>query len=124
MKELIVKSLGSGLSQRDLARRIGVSHGTINNIVDGHIPNKGNVLQLIAEYYKVSIDELLPRRNPLHGIPSHSATTERVTDTRLDALDQRLGQIEAFIQRMVEAERANGAKAVRLKGGRIRLSNA
>lgn len=61
LKELVDKSLASGTSQRDLAARIGVSHGTINNIVAGHIPNKLTILERFSSFYKTAIEDLRPR---------------------------------------------------------------
>ncbi|MBX3301026.1 MAG: helix-turn-helix transcriptional regulator [Nitrospira sp.] len=58
LKDLIQKRIDSGLSQRVLAERIGVSHGTINNILAGVRPKNIAILQALAAYFNVPVGQL------------------------------------------------------------------
>lgn len=58
LKTLIAKSLASGLSQRTLADQIGVSHGTINNIMADHPPTKINTLRKFSRFYRLTMEQL------------------------------------------------------------------
>lgn len=58
LKKLVEKSLASGMSQRQLAAKVGVSHGTINSIMAGIRPKKITTLQLLATFYHLSIEHL------------------------------------------------------------------
>lgn len=58
LKQLVEKKLAMGLSQRELAEKIGVSHGTINNIIAGSPPKTLSTLQKFADYFHVGLHEL------------------------------------------------------------------
>src|SRR5690348_13137110 len=59
LKNLVTKSLESGIDRMSLAAQIGVSHGTIGNILSGRPPKKLNTLEKFAAYYKLSMEDLL-----------------------------------------------------------------
>ncbi len=46
------------ISQRTLARMVGVSNGTISNILVGHVPVSTKILDKFASYFGVSVGEL------------------------------------------------------------------
>ena len=46
------------VSQRQLAEKIGVSHGTINNVMAGSLPKNIPTLQKFADYFHLTIDQL------------------------------------------------------------------
>jgi len=61
LKELRVSH---GLSQKQLAKIVGVSQQTISEYEKGNIyPNMYNVIS-IADFFKISIDELIGRAKP------------------------------------------------------------
>lgn len=54
----------SGLTQEELARRLGVSKGTVGNYESGaRTPRKLDDLNSLADYFNVEIDYLLGRSN-------------------------------------------------------------
>lgn len=54
----------SGLTQEELARRLGVSKGTVGNYESGsRTPRKLDDLNSLADYFNVEIDYLLGRTN-------------------------------------------------------------
>lgn len=58
LRNLIESQIKKGVSQRILAQRIGVSHGTINNILAGIIPTRTTTLDKFAEFFHVSVEAL------------------------------------------------------------------
>lgn len=50
-----------GISQRELARELGVSNATIWRIVHENVVPTGTTLILLADYFEVSIDWLVGR---------------------------------------------------------------
>ena len=100
LKELVLKSLSSGLSQRALADQIGVSHGTVNNIVAGHAPTKLNTLGKFLRYYHLTMEQLQSNAPSVHV--QHSATQAK--SMRLLALIDQLDDEErATLERCAEA---------------------
>lgn len=59
-KDLINRELGKGVSRRELARRCGVSLGTIQNILLGDTEIKNSTLKKISDYFKVEIEYVKP----------------------------------------------------------------
>ena len=57
LRELIERSLSSGETQRSLAQKVGVSPGTINNIMMGMRVSLSTLVQF-ASFYNISVDEL------------------------------------------------------------------
>lgn len=59
LKRLVAQALKTTrLSQRKLADKIGVSHGTINNVMAGSFPKNIPTLQKFADYFRLTIDQL------------------------------------------------------------------
>lgn len=65
LRELVEKQLRSGISQRALAQKIGVSHGTVNNILAGIVPTSTKTLEKFAGFFRVSLESLLQHGNSL-----------------------------------------------------------
>lgn len=60
IRKLIKEELDAGVSQRDLAWKIGVSHPTIQNILyDPDKKFKVETFRLIADYFKIQLSDLL-----------------------------------------------------------------
>ncbi|MED3888186.1 helix-turn-helix transcriptional regulator [Priestia aryabhattai] len=66
-----------GLSQYELAERLGFSRGKLANYEQGSRQPDYDTLQLIATYFDVSTDYLLGKSD----IPSTSATNNNIIDT-------------------------------------------
>lgn len=54
--DLINRELEKGVSRREIARRCGVSLGTIQNILLGDTEIKNSTLEKISDYFKVQIE--------------------------------------------------------------------
>lgn len=106
MRNLVEKQIKQGLSQRALAQRIGVSHGTVNNILAGIIPSSTKTLDKFAEFFKVSVESLR------HDGGSHVRETPAAyaTPTKLERLIQLAEHLDrdelATLERCAEAFRA------------------
>lgn len=59
VRTLIKDELNKGLTQRDLATRIRISHGTIQKILFTETEQKVATLQKIADYFKIPIHEIM-----------------------------------------------------------------
>lgn len=66
LKSLVQKELKKGMGRRKLANAIGVSHGTIGNILNDDLPKKMNTLQCFAEYFHTPVATF----DDIHGISS------------------------------------------------------
>lgn len=103
MRNLVEIKIKSGMSQRQLAQKIGISHGTVNNILAGIIPTSTKTLDKLAEYFNVSVESL---RHDGGGHvaeppPAYSAPTKL---ERLISLAQHLDRDElATLERCAEA---------------------
>lgn len=146
LKKLVEQALKTTrLSQRQLADKIGVSHGTINNVLAGILPKNIPTLQKFADYFRLTIDQLthddhdnprmaediaeyVRRHSPAQRIvklleqldEEEIATIERCADafTRATTDDVRqhlIGQLK-IIERLVEHERATGPPDENKKG--------
>lgn len=63
LKTLVKKDLERGETQRGLALKVGVSLGTINNILAGQIPTRMSTVQKFSDYFGVRVDELFGADN-------------------------------------------------------------
>ena len=95
LKALVLKSLSSGLSQRTLADQIGVSHGTINNIVAGHPPTKLNTLTKFQRYYQLSMEQL-------RGDPLDAASTQQIMPPPASRLHMLIAQLDEEQRKTLE----------------------
>lgn len=90
------------MSQRALAERIGVSHGTINNILAGVRPKNLATLQTLAVYFNVSVSQLFDDKDA-----QHAAETERHYPDRAKKLLQLVEPLDkeeiATLERCAEA---------------------
>lgn len=82
LRELVRSKLNEGLTQRELAARVGVSQGTINNILAGIYPQKLQVLERFAQYFGIEVSKILStshRQNPAvnEAIPVYKKTTSQ-----------------------------------------------
>ncbi len=55
LKQLVKEALRKGMGRRKLANAVGVSHGTIGNILNDDLPKKVNTLQRFAEYFHTPV---------------------------------------------------------------------
>ena len=145
LKKLVAQTLKANrLSQRQLADRIGVSHGTINNVMAGSLPKNIPTLQKFADYFRLTIDQLrhdeenphmaeesaeyVRRHSPAQRIvklleqldAEELATIERCADafaksTTDDVRQHLIGQLK-IIERLVQHERATGPPDQNAKG--------
>jgi len=106
LRNLIETQIKKGMSQRILAQRIGVSHGTINNILAGIIPTRTTTLDKFAEFFHVSVEALR------HDGGSHIAepVAPYTTPTKLERLMTLAKHLDhdelATLERCAEAFRA------------------
>lgn len=63
-EHLLSLRLGSGLSQKEIARALGISTLTYQRYEYGERDPKSAVLIALADYYKLSLDELVCREWP------------------------------------------------------------
>ena len=100
LKKLVEKALSSGLSQRTLADQVGVSHGTINNIIAGHLPTKLNTLEKFARHFHLSIEDLRRER----AISSSAQVVFHAPASRLHMLIEQLdAEQRQTLERCAEA---------------------
>lgn len=84
LRELVKTKLKEGLTQRELAARVGVSQGTINNILAGIYPQKVQVLERFAHFFDIDVSKILsaqyhqfPTVN--EGFPTYQKTNSQPT---------------------------------------------
>lgn len=56
-----------GVTQRQMAKHIGMSAGTINNLESGYSKPSFDVLIDIADYFEMSLDDLVGRERGRDG---------------------------------------------------------
>ncbi len=121
MRNLVESKIKTGMSQRQLAKNIGISHGTVNNILAGIIPTSTKTLDKLAEYFNVSVESLR------HDGGSHAAEPVFPYGTptkleRLIELAQHLDRDElATLERCVDAFRRGDKKMTRHLIGQLEL---
>lgn len=124
LREHIEKELRSGLSQRTLAQKIGVSHGTVNNILAGIVPSSTKTLEKFSQYFHVSVDALLPGHTM-----AHDSETKAVYQSDLSPALKRLIGIAkdldidelATLQRCAETFRAEEPEVRQHLIGQLKL---
>src|ERR671932_826123 len=89
LRHLIISTLNSGMSQRELATAIGVSHGTINNIVAGVFPTRLGTLKKFEDYFQVSLSDLL-------GVTGYSPKVDEETASTSTPRLSEVKQIPLF----------------------------
>jgi transcriptional regulator with XRE-family HTH domain len=106
-KRLKALRVASGLSQRELAERLGVHHSNIGFWESGAVPPRSEVLPTMADIFGVRVEELLGHeaKRKIAAAPSGRA---RLTFDRVSKLPKRQQQkilevVEAFV-----AQHANG----------------
>lgn len=77
----------AGLSQEELAERIGKSRATINRIANGHTQMTRKVAEMLAPHLKVSVEELLL----LGDVPEAETAPASTTPEGLPHLDIHAG---------------------------------
>lgn len=105
LKMLVQKAIETGTTQRDLAVQIGVSQGTIGNVLADLPPKKIEVLEKFAAYFRVSVEELRGKSSAGHG-HQHAAqpTPAYGTAQRLMELTKQLDPEElATLERCAQA---------------------
>jgi len=116
LKEHIEKLLLSGISQRDLAASVGVSPGTINNILAGIIPTRLTTLQKFATYFGVDVREFLP--NSAVRATAHSNLAEGIPVSHVQQIplltDPETRKAETYVTTELPGARLF---AIRVKGG-------
>lgn len=86
LRELVRTKLNEGLTQRELAARVGVSQGTINNILADVYPQKLQVLERFAQFFGIDLSKILStqhRQFPTvnETVPVYKRTSSQPTST-------------------------------------------
>jgi transcriptional regulator with XRE-family HTH domain len=88
----VIKSLmlNEGLTEAELARRVDLPQPTVHRILSGQTASpRGKSLQAIANYFKVSINELLTSRDPASVVNSPRPHKIRLLDWSNGCLDNQ-----------------------------------
>jgi SOS-response transcriptional repressor LexA len=111
LKGLVHRELGEGLTEEDLASTIGVSPGTIENILADGLPQDRATWKLFAQYFRIDVDFLqiggLPHSEGLFDLtesatPSSLGQMRKVPLLRWDQIDQMVMPEEP--SRVIHAE--------------------
>jgi SOS-response transcriptional repressor LexA len=111
LKGLVHRELGEGLTEEELASTVGVSVGTIDNILADKLPQDRTIWEHFARYFRIDVDFLQI------GGPPHSAgqfdLKERATASPLGQMRKvpllRWNQIDQMVMpeepsRIIQAE--------------------
>lgn len=113
MKTLIEREIEKGVSRRALASRVGVSLGTVQNILYGDTEIKNSTLEKFARYFKVPIDR------PSISSPTAATSAELMEMQRsiiklhecITALGSEIGRIK---DRLLDAAESGDVHRLRL----------
>lgn len=96
LRELVRSKLEEGLTQRELAAQVGVSQGTINNILAGIYPQKLQVLERFAGFFRIEVATILgaqsdhaPRVNEESPVYRKRPTPSAVRSKRVPLLSYK-----------------------------------
>lgn len=109
------------VSQRTLARMVGVSNGTISNILVGHVPVSTKILDKFATYFGVSVGEL--RGEAISAVREAQAPyhlSPRVENLARAAESLKSDEL-ATLERCVDAFRRGDKKMTRHLIGQLEL---
>ena len=86
----------NNLSQKDLSKQTGISIATINSYVNGTRNITIERLEAIADYFDVSIDELLDRKpkNTIGGYYREECMKQRAKFRAIEKILYELGEEE------------------------------
>lgn len=95
------------MSQREFAAKVGVSHGTINNILAGIQPKKITTLERLAKYLHVRVDQLYGQPSDAQAIaedtPSYSGAGHRLARLAKDLDDEEVATLERCAEAFIKA---------------------
>ncbi len=121
IQQLVKRSIVSGMRQRELATKIGVSQGTINNILAGLIPSRIPTLAKFSHFYGLTTSELLvPRATRLRSRERQTAARRKIGPAsevvKIPIFFEGLGaeQPDRYVRMEMTGRRLFG---VRVKGG-------
>ncbi len=111
LKGLVHRELGEGLTEKELASTVGVSVGTIENILANELPQDRATWKLFAQYFRVDVDFLQiggpPHSEGLFDLkesanPSPLGEMRKVPLLKWDQIDQMV--IPEVPSRVIQAE--------------------
>ena len=111
LKGLVQRELGEGLTEEELASTVGVSLGTIENILADGLPQDHATWKLFARYFRIDVDFLKIGGPPLSAgqfdlkesaTPSPLGQMRKVPLLRWDQIDQMVMPEEP--SRVIQAE--------------------
>ena len=107
-----------GISQRELATQLGYFPQAINRYENGQGEPNIETLIKIADFFKVSIDELVGRETNNLNLNLIDSTRRNLIIEILNAKDSTVDRLDAFYQgiKLAELERENITN--KLKGNR------
>ncbi|BES63671.1 hypothetical protein SANA_01100 [Gottschalkiaceae bacterium SANA] len=87
--------LEKGLMQEELAKTIKTTNATISKYENGRIEPNLETLQLLAEYFDISVDYLLDKTNVRHHTETLAFhTTEDLTEEELEEVKRYIDYIK------------------------------
>ena len=100
MKKMIKDELNKGITQRDLAKRIGVSHGTIQKILFTDTKYTYETRKKVADYFRVPVAHFYDAPESAPSPTQHAAPTDhRLEDLKNSII--RLHEINAEMHRTI-----------------------
>lgn len=104
VKELIEQEIGKGVSRRLLAKRVGVSLGTVQNILLGDTEIKNSTLAKFSAYFRRPIGQVTPAPPPPDDLLSHNVKMQDLRIAQLqaivDGLNQKIADLGSEIGRI------------------------
>ena len=107
-----------GISQRQLAQKLNIPPQNLNRYEIGiNEPNIKTLIQL-ADFFNISIDELLERDTEIVNLKYLDETRKKLIKEILEMNDNAVARLDAFYEGLKLAERDRQEIMKRLKGGK------
>lgn len=104
------------LSQGDVAKTLKVARTTYANYENGHCEPNIEVLIKLADFFNISIDELVGRPTDMINLNLLDDTRKNLIKEILTASDTAVGRLDAFYQGIKLAEKEREEIINRMRG--------
>ena len=106
------------LSQGEVAKALNVARTTFANYENGHCEPNIELLIKLANFFNISIDELVERETDMINLNLLDDTRKNLIKDILNASDVAVGRLDAFYQGIKLAEIERDEIVKKLKGNK------
>lgn len=110
MKEMIIAELNKGITQRDLAKRVGFSHGTIQKILFTSTKFTYETRKKVADYFRIPVSRFYDTTETVPSPPTSAPAptndllthTVKMQDIRIAELQKTVNELQAALQKLTD----------------------